>query len=387
MHTFIDPRMESAPSAEKGRAPTTDRAEELSELHAFCRDGRLYDVERWIRNGRPLQATGGMPNARRVTAALEIALEAGNHSLVLLLLTNGYDPNQEGTDPVGLALRARRFDLVDLLMKWGADPHRVDLGDLFDTYNSELFLRFRELGIDLTADHALAEAIAYHTSNKPLLGFAKRHRLTDPKIQTELDIALAHHASQGNEKGVQLCLWAGANPHVPVPNLRYGAWDNDRDSDDGDRFVGYSAVHEACQAGHDEIFKRLRPDPALDDFEELWRVAASRSAIEVLARHGLPTNVGAVIQHHLWWATWTDGWRWVDTLRRLFEVGVRWQQSGPQEIADLRRSLLKASDSTFVDLMKVLATEDYCSSEILKELARTPLDARSHEEGPFHRLR
>jgi hypothetical protein len=159
-----------------------------------------------------------------------------------------------------------------------------------------------------------------------------------------------------------------------VLSLRFptGSSDDTESIDDGDEFVGFSAVYEACQSGHAEIFSLLRPDPALDDFEELWRVARNPAVIDLLARSGLPTNVGALIQHHLWWATFSEGWRWVETLRRIFEVGVRWQKSTPVEVGTFRRSLLKASDRTFVDLMKLLATADYCSSDILKELARTP---------------
>jgi hypothetical protein len=375
MDAFVDPRAERAPDAKKPPARTTAIVDELVELHRLCREGRLYDVERWIQMGRPLQVAQGTDKRRPVTSALEIALQAGNQALVLLLLANGYDPNQEFNCPLDVALRARRFDLVNLLLEWGADPHRVSLSDLFDAYSSELFTRFRELGVDLTAGHALAEALAYHTSNKPLFGFAKRYRERDPKVQAELDIALAHHAGEGNEKGVQLCLWAGADPHAPVPSLRYGdvATEDTDETDDGDRFVGFSAVHEACQRGNIEILNRLGPDPARDDFDELWRVAGNGAVIQLLAQRALPRDIGAVIQHHLWWATFdTEGWRSVETLRRLFEVGVRWERSSAEEIGGLRRSLLKASDRTFVDLMKLLATEEYCSPEVLRELARTP---------------
>lgn len=373
MHPFVDPRTSNGHVAGKPAHRTTIRAEELTELHALCRDGRLYDVERWISEGRPLQAAGRTPSGR-ATSALTIAIEAGNHSLVLLLLSNGYDANQEAGSPLDLPLRARRCHLVQLLLFWGADPHRVDPSDLFGTYRSDLFAQFYELGVDLTAGHALAEAMAYHTSNKPLLGFAKRHRLTEPKIQRELDIALAHHAGEGNEKGVQLCLWAGANPHSPVPSLRFSTSSSDDQDDpaDGDGFSGFSAVYEACQGGHGEIFNRLGPDPGKDDFEELWRAASDPSIIETLATHGLPKNAGAIVQHHVWWATFSDAWRRMETLRRIFGIGVRWHASTAEEIANLRRSLLKTSDHAFVELMKLLATDDYCSPEILKELARTP---------------
>ena len=63
---------------------------ELRELHRLCKEGKLYEVEDWIRQGRPLQ---GGPPARphwRYRTALEIALETGQHSLTLLLLRNGY---------------------------------------------------------------------------------------------------------------------------------------------------------------------------------------------------------------------------------------------------------------------------------------------------------
>jgi len=62
MHDFFDPRIEK-PTPTGGR-PTrlTAAVEELVELHALCRDGRLYDVERWIRCGRPLQVDGATPN-------------------------------------------------------------------------------------------------------------------------------------------------------------------------------------------------------------------------------------------------------------------------------------------------------------------------------------
>jgi ankyrin repeat protein len=373
MHDFFDPRIEKPISIGGRPSRITAPAEQSVELHALCRDGRLYDAERWIQGDRPLQVDRTTPN-KSTASALQIAIEAGNHSLVLLLLSNGYDANQDVNSPLDLALRARRFDLVTLLLEWGTDPHRVDLDDLFGTYNSELFERFRALGVDLTADHALAGAIAYHTSNKPLLGFAKRHRLTDDRFQKELDIALAHHAAEGNEKGLQLCLWAGANRHTPVPSLRFGAAQSssEDDSDPDDACLLSSAVYEACQSGREEILKRLRPDPLRDDFEELWRVASTAGVIDVLAQHGLPANIGAIVQHHLWWSIFGDAWRRIAALRHRFEVGVRWTEASAQEIGNLRRSLLRASDSTFVDLMKLLATDDYCSSAVLRELARTP---------------
>src|SRR2546428_13038862 len=137
MDPISDPRDILGPRSDKPPARTTMEPEEVAELHRLCREGRLYDVERWIRTGRALQIGQGTPVKRaRVTSALEIAVQAGNHALVLLLLSNGYDPNKDLRCPLDVALRARRFDLVSLLLEWSVDPHQVDLADLFDTYNS-----------------------------------------------------------------------------------------------------------------------------------------------------------------------------------------------------------------------------------------------------------
>jgi hypothetical protein len=81
-------------------------------------------------------------------------------------------------------------------------------------------------------------------------GFVKRYRIEDPKIQQEVNIALRFHARKGNERGVALCFWAGADPHAPSPDLESGI-SEDPDGDDGDeRFIGWSAVQGAALAGH-----------------------------------------------------------------------------------------------------------------------------------------
>ncbi len=368
----------------------------MEELHRLCRLGRLYDVERWIRAGRPLQLAAGSPaERRRHRSALEIALDRQDHSLILLLVANGYDLALEPKCPLDEALRLRRGDLLDLLLEWGADPQRVDLDILFETYDSQLFERFRGLGVDLTAGHALAYALGYHTSNKPLLGFAKRHRLDEPRIQTALDIALAHHAGEGHEKGVMLCLWAGADPHAPVPNMDYmGIRDDEEDEDEG-----RSAIQEACSGGHASILERLRPDPARDDYEELFFSAANEKVIAILARSALPKDSGRVIALQLARANWPfHDHRPVEALRALFAAGVRWHTSPVQEIASARRDLLRCDDYLFADLMKLLATADHCSREVLTELARTPsmrermkkvglIPATPHSRSAFDRVR
>jgi hypothetical protein len=136
----------------------------------------------------------GVPKGRRIRSALEIAIKDGNHSLCQLLLCNGYRLEIEPEPPLNLALRTRRWNLVDMLLAWEADPQSVDLTTLFDTYNRSLIERFRDAGVDLTDGHELASALAYHPGNKPLIGFVKRHldlivRRGRIEIEQRLDVS------------------------------------------------------------------------------------------------------------------------------------------------------------------------------------------------------
>jgi ankyrin repeat protein len=238
----------------------------------MCREGRLYDVEHWIAEGKPLQlAPEAIRKGTRPKTALRIALEGGQHSLAFLLLRSGYRLELERYAPFDMALEARRWDLVDLLVEWGADLRRADVYTVLNTYNVERYSRLRALGYDLTERHEMAAVLGHGTSNRPLLGFAKRHRAEDAKIQQELDIALGYHVRAGNERGIALCLWAGADPHTPAPNPELGLSEAADPEDGEERFIGWTAIEEAARHGHLAILKRLGPDPARDDFDNLYQ--------------------------------------------------------------------------------------------------------------------
>ena len=127
-------------------------------------------------------------------------------------------------------------------------------------------------------------------------------------------------------------------------------------------------------------------DPARDAFDTLYADARSEAVIQFLARLALPTDVGAVIRAQVFWLERRPfGYpRSVDTLRSIFATGARWETSSADEIAAVRRALLRMSDSTFVDTMKLVATRDYCAPAILQALARAPsMRARTKKVGFF----
>ncbi len=283
MSSFVDPRTHPQPPAVLATRELAASLDQIEGLHQLCRQGRLYEVEDWIKAGRPLQLQTGAPG-RRAETALQIALKTGQRSLLLLLLCNGYRLNLEPVCPLTLVLDAgaKRWDLIDVLRAWGADPRRVSAYTVFETYDMALFERFHAAGVDFLAHHALADFLASHTSNKPLFGWAKRHRESNPRIQVELNMALGCHAHDGNLKGVHLCLWAGADPHAPAPDLRWitrrRASPKDEEEDEPS-----TAIEQAVLWGHTNLLPVLKPDSARDDFSKLYHYARDGRTVRMLA--------------------------------------------------------------------------------------------------------
>jgi hypothetical protein len=342
----------------------------------LCRDGRLYEVERWVAAAKPLQlAPEAIRKGTRPKTALQIALETGQHSLAALLLSHGYRLELERYAPLDLTLRNRRWDLFELLLGWGADLKTVKVSTVLDTYNTELYERFRAAGYDLTAGHEMGATLGLGTRNRPLLGFVKRHRTEDPKIQMELNIALGYHVRAGNERGVNLCLWARADPHAPAPNLALGV-PEDREPEGGEEpFIGWSAFEEAAREGNLDLLKRLGPDPALDDFDELYKHAKYAAVIAFLVAIQPPKDLTSILWWHLWWMV--DRLPWFPrtgsgTVEALLTCGVRWQEADPERLTEIRRLLLKADDYDLKNVLRHLKRAEVCTPETYEELIRTP---------------
>lgn len=356
--------------------PLAHSPEDIRALHQMCRDGRLYDVERWIAEGKPLQlASDAIPKGIRLKTALQIALETGQHSLAFLLLSSGYRLELERVAPLDLALRGRRWDLVDLLLEWGADLKSASVDTVLNTYNVELYERFRAAGYDLTEGHEMGVILGHGTRNRPLLGFVKRHRTEAPKIQEELNIALGYHVRAGNERGVNLSLWAGADPHAPAPNPEWGLREDPEPEDGEEPFIGWSAVEEAAREGHLKILKRLGPDPARDDFDNLYRYAEYESIVAFLATIQPPKDLTSILPWHLRWLGDRFPWarhRGKRTIEALLTCGVRWEETHPERVTDIRRSLLKVGNYDLKTILSRLRRPEICAPETYQELIRMP---------------
>ena len=183
---------------------------------------------------------------------------------------------------------------------------------------------------------------------------------------------MVRHADAGRLKGVHLCLWAGADPHARIfeGNSRTA---NEIKGDSQDE--GTTAVEAAAISGHAAILLLLRPDPARDRWDVLYQRAQNGPTAAVLAAIAPPRDVGPVLLHQTFWLDdyWhAFDWEPVGVVEEVFKAGGRWIASSPDEIAIIRRNLLKANPTNLLTVMRCLAKGNHCNPAVLQELARTP---------------
>lgn len=271
---WVDPRTDPRPPYKGVERDLASADNELAELVLLCRTGRLYEVEVWMASQKPLQLDSAKrPRRGRPTTPLREALAGGNFDLARLLLCNGYRVEIEPYTPLDDALDSRRWDLVDILLEWGADPAGADLDRVFETYERAVFERFRDAGVDLTAGDAMAAALATATRNRPLYGYAKSHRESEPRIQRALDVGLGAAIREESDKAVSLCLWAGADPRHRVGEI---GEDPEEDAE------GMTALERAVSQSRPDYLSKFRFDPDRDAVEALYGHARNLETLRAL---------------------------------------------------------------------------------------------------------
>ncbi len=340
-HYWVDPRSDPKPTKTPQRQRVTGDEAAIIDLMNLCKQGRVYEVERWVRAGKPLQVRLEEKGPwRRPQTPLRIAIDTGQHDLALLLLCNGYCAGVEPSGTINFALQQRAWAFVDLMLGWGTDPSQADPYFILDTYQRSIMDRFWKLGVDYAQDNILASYLAESTRNKPAFGWAKNHS-SEPKIAFQLALALEDAVSEDREKAVCLLLWAGADSHRKVPSLRWGSGTEDDPDDDH-----YSAVESAVISGHGRLLRHLKPDPEFDDFEELYTWASDPITMRALAALQPASEWSKTIVRVInsWSYSWRDrGER--ECLRHVFEDQCgRLSSLDDDGCRHLRRSMLKLND-------------------------------------------
>ncbi|MFT3783665.1 MAG: hypothetical protein QM790_16760 [Nibricoccus sp.] len=257
------------------RRPVGDFAA-VEPLLALCEGGKLYEVEAWIVEGRPLQFPP--PDDRKLqrrSTALQISVKRRFFSLAALLLANGYDPNGDYYECLSSPVRDKDREMVELLLKFGADPHSLDFCTVLETCDRVLMDRFIEAGIDPCENNAVARSLSF--KGRPILGFIRQYRDRFPCLQEQIDIALHEFTENRDLRGIALMLWLGADPHANTPptaepNSRYYG-------------VGDTAFEAAIWRSEPTVLAPFlkRPIPK-DKIDDLFRLVAHRGQPDLVKR-------------------------------------------------------------------------------------------------------
>lgn len=352
---------------------------EIADLVGLCADGKLYEVERWIEAGKPLQAPPSDDRKLRKRAMpLFFAVRNRNHSLAGLLLANGYDPNGDAYERLTYAATDRNLSMVDLLLRFGADPRAVDFAEVLLVCDAQIEDRLIEGGVDPA--HRNATAVALESKRRPVLGFVKRYRERIPSLQRQVDIALHGFVDRDDEKGVALMVWLGGDPHASTPSSIHPLeWDHE---DDG------TAFRSASYGGRFGLLKYLikAPIPS-DQVSVLFRSAASAGSPvlvkRLLALGGNPNEVEdgrTLVEDFINTVIWS---RWhgsppeynrgtLDALEVILRAGANWDIDEPA-LRDLRRKIIRSKDpETAKALVRLLKEHPPFPAFVVSELIRTP---------------
>lgn len=355
-----------------------EKYESIEELVALCAQGKLYGVEQWIAEGKPIQCEPLTDRKmRKKYTPLSIVVRNGFYSLAELLLVNGYNPNGDYYESLTPAVETKNHSMVELLFRFGADPTAVDFSKVLGTYDRGLMDYFIAAGVDPCADNAVAKA--FGSKARPLLGFVKTYKERFPGLQGQIDIALHSFVDQEDEKGVCFMLWLGANPYA---NVSKSAWDQGDDVE----FL-WSALETALIGGSEVILSHLlKVPPPPERVQKLLHATSFRAHPEVvrrLLRAGADPNDHCDGRHLL------DAYvrdlsrsffqtnrakrvkQGLEALRLLAEAGAKWEIDN-KGIAEIRRSILDAESSTVNAMMEIFRTNNVLNNEQFEELTRTP---------------
>jgi hypothetical protein len=384
---------------------TTDRAttaDSAKMLIAFCRAGKLYDIEKWIAAGKSLDISAATKRVRRRTL-LEIAVETGFHSLVELIAKN--EACQSAKD---IALRdavlSRRLDLVELLLDSGAEIKSLPLADVLLTWEPKLIQFFLDHGADPIAGRPFAEAFdaKVRTALGRFVEYKRAHPELATQLQEQLDCVLRHFCGEGDLKWVSLLIWAGGDPRSRGPCL------GEPYTEDTECYT--SGLEEACRSETPDVLRKLKPDRNQDDLASLLQSAAisNRKAIleyllDIDANPNDKANGGSsVLDTALWHLSFArrdpsdarclrSKYQFSDSLdcvRVLLEHGAVWNPNDQYQVNSLRMTLLESEPDVTIELLQIFRKHNACPAERVHSLLGTPRmeEHLKHQEHALLRL-
>jgi hypothetical protein len=362
---------------------------EIKPLIDLCKAGRLFDVQNWITDRKPINPPPPPAKGARKKCPLQVSIDKGFHSLVQVLLESGAIFQDGSFNALELALGNRRLDLIKLLVERGADVRSVDMTWVFDSWDPAIMEYFIDQGADVETGYPLAEALCWKI--RTVLGVFKRHKNRFPSFQDQVNMALRHHCKEGNLKWVSLLLWAGADPFAKGP---------DSPGEDPDPEEDLSALEYAALYKHFDIFKlkkiKISPDHPIagDLLENACRADKADFLVGLLDQGFNPAEQrdrgSSLIQTCIRCLDWSFDYDWFTRERKTKDIdtshsretlkmihilakhGAKWRPTERYQINDARRSLLKMSVDYTVEFVWIMAKYDGCSRDTIENLLRTP---------------
>jgi hypothetical protein len=213
-----------------------------------------------------------------------------------------------------------------------------------------------------------------------------------PDLKFQANIALRHFCREGSTRGVALLLWTGADARAKVPE-EYGE----------DEDLWQSALFQAAQSGHVEIVKKIGPNRATDNLDELLYTAcssASQRMIRYLIKLGGNPNAVTSEETALSQLIWRiscaanpivrgfgDPAEAIECLKTFIELGGKWNEQHTGHLSDFRSCLYRLLPGAVLDLMAFFKKHNFCSDEVIIKILNTP-KMRGHLRGQnrFHGL-
>jgi hypothetical protein len=362
------------------RAKTYDEVRPLIEL---CKGGRLFDVQAWIAAGKPVNPPEPLQTGHRKRSPLECAIDAGFHSLVQVLLEGG--AAIEETDRYSTmkhALWDGQYEIAKLLVVHEADVKKVDMEDVFATWNTDLMEYFIDHGGDVETSNPIAHAFCQRI--RTALKIYRRYEDRFPSFREQANIALRYHCKEGDLKWVSLMLWLGAEPYSKGPDEPSHAPDPDIDG---------TAFHAAALHGQDQVLgmKKMPLDVKHESCRDLLQTACIGRSAAVVKRllalgfpaNDLPTGGSSHVERILsGMHPWT--FRGADTLdmegpraklamlQVLVQHGARWLPTDGREMNWIRRGLLSTPADQTLGVIRIMSANRACERRAIEALLKTP---------------
>lgn len=364
-----------------GTMPPTSPPEDAKTLLKLCHEGRLYEIEKWIADGRPLDIPA------KHGRLLQVALQTRFYSLIELLVK--HESNQSSKNAaLADAVSLHRLDYIELLVENGAEVKSVPFSHVLLEWNPHIFRFFLEHGADPVEGSPFAVAFSnkIRTALGPFVELKRTHPELTAELQEQVDSALRYFADKGDLKWVSLMMWAGASPRSLGPKAE------DNHKEDPEYFT--TALKEACYSGNVDVLRKLKPDPERDNLAELLHCAAAlgrsnalRYLLEIGAQpNDKPNGGSSAVDQALWQLSYGPFYsyrtkalrsryevsRGLDSVRELVGRSAIWNPNDHSAFNDLRRALYGCEPEVTIELLQIFKKHNACPLDRLKELLNKP---------------